>query len=169
MSTAPSLEHLYDFETQLASAAAAILADLGFSVHKPGDTAAIPDDHCRVTAICGPADGSQTLVPCGAWSGRVVYHRFSAQLQVTHMMRLSKSQVIDDDYELTSFSSRISRTRVAFDAAAFPFNVANLPWLQVTDIVPSGLNYLANDQRGLVGAQLDFALTFEISSGAWPV
>lgn len=137
---ASTLQELHDFEGQFATAAKAILTAAGLTgVRGVGETGTVPDEVIVTNFLAGAAvpDARGVLTPSGA----VIAGLYDGSLEI--LIRRRRDDNIAS--ELTGVSRRmnetISQIRALFLAQPEPFTSANLPYYDVSNLIPQETEY----------------------------
>ena len=167
---ATSLAQLYAFEDQFMSTASAVLAAAGFATpYSRGAETPIADTATLVRFTTGAATGEMVRIPRGDAAGRPAYGRFTGTLEVVRYRPRREGQsltaLVGVQRELGLDAGKI---RALFGRAVLPFTEENLQFLFVTDIQPAPSSWGFDEDHQLDLVNLQWQVTFEIRTTAWP-
>lgn len=171
---APDLETLYDFETQLETAARALLAAAGFALIDPevatdpetGEPVAVPDRGVTPEFDIGAATGDRCFTGVDDESEYSVYEGMFSVLGTVPFsppLRAGRPEFIRD------LRRDRAKIRALFMESRNPFVAANLPYLDVLSIMPARPERRPDAARGVNEYQLFWRFRFAIRPTAWPV
>lgn len=167
---ADNLYQLLAFSDQFSIAAGEILAAAGFTnPYSRGGSAAITDTATFVRFDLGGATGAVCLIPRGPYRGRSEFCQFTGALAVQRTRPRKANATVEDiagiQRELGRDAGKIA---ALFLRARLPFTEENLPWLEVSEIRPQGVEFGVDEDRKLDGVTLTWSVTFAIRLSAWP-
>lgn len=173
-----TLAQLHAFEDQFTGAVIAILTAGGITgAIGDGEDADLSDEIATVGFAVGPATGATALIPATALetiSNRQEYNQFVGTLTIMyHLPRTRSSEAVTGLPGVRRvLGQKTGLIRSLFLRSLLPFDATNLPYLEVSAIVPQGTTYGASPYDGeehqIDAAILSWQITFAIRRSAWP-
>ena len=152
---APSLASLHDFEGQFATAAKAILVSAGFApVRAAGEPGTVPDEVIVTNFLTGPAVSGVrgALTP----QGYVIPSIYDGELEI--MVRRRRDDNVAT--EIPGISRRLNEAVATIRGLLLeqpePFTPANLPYYDVSQILPAACDYAYNRETRLEAVVLSW-------------
>ena len=170
---AANLYQLFAFEDQIQVAAKAVLEAAQLTpVFTRGDVSRITDAGYLVRFTRGAATGAQGQIPATALteiSNRMEFVQFQGTLDIVIALpRPSNTIVSNTDGIYREIGALIGKVSAEFLRIKLPFTGSNLPYLDVSEILPQPAEWGVDEDHNLDVCTLSWQVTFSIKQSAWP-
>lgn len=161
---APSIQALYDFETQIETAWATAFAekftelDITCAVGKSRDRDIETTPRVEISLSLGGPLTQRTTA--GQASPKQVPNAFTGTLTVSVVTTRETNS--DDHGPIRGV------VRYLLSGANQVVGISKLPYLQVLDMEPAGSAPSVNEEKNLDSTDMAYAITFAIRNDAWP-
>jgi hypothetical protein len=171
---AAHLYQLFAHEDAIQTATVALLTAAGLTpVYTRGDTAALADTGYLVRFTRGPASGSMQKIPAAALtaiSNRVEFSGYTGTLDIAVVVaRPANLPVTGLPAIRTTLGQRVGRVSAALLRSTLPFTTTNLPFHDVSEILPQAAEWGTDEDHDLDICRLSWQLTYAIRADAWPL